>query len=406
MFSYNPYQSNYYFPYDNYYPSPSYARARALAQERAKTELRERSRALAAQQMMRDRYLVPEYEEDRNSSDEEYSSYGAGDYTPYGYAPGYGSSYDPSPRERASLQAKYRDEREKKELLRRRLAQEELIRRQQVEEAFHATRSPSPRKHTIPVRSPSPEPCPQRLPSPPHSPQASPRRRALPQQSSSPHVGLAAPIEKLNEAALTIQRAYRVHHALRAVKSLSSQFEQLRDNFQRPSKLDFQGPSSEIITIDVHCPPASIPPTSPKLAYTSTNVPLHGYVELLNRLLVALDAVESHGAREVRDMRKQVVRMVEHEASAIEQWWKNMWERRDPAAEETEGSRNDHAMDESIAICEPSAGSDATQEHVDHDDNVRVDEDTAASVTPVVDKTASPHVTPPSDEGAQSPLTL
>lgn len=137
MFSYNPYQSSYYSPYDNYYPSPSYAQTRALAQERAKAELRERSRALAAQQMMRDRYLVPEYEEDRNSSDEEYSGYGAGDYTPYGYAPGYGSSYDLSPRERAYLQAKYRDEREKKEILRRRLAQEELLRRQQAEEAFH-----------------------------------------------------------------------------------------------------------------------------------------------------------------------------------------------------------------------------------------------------------------------------
>lgn len=219
-------------------------------------------------------------------------------------------------------------------------------------------------------------------------------------------MGSAAPIEKLNEAASTIQRVYRVHHALRTVKSLSSQFEQLRDNFQRPNKLDFQGPGSEIITVDVHCPPASLPPTLPKLAYTSTNVPLHGYVESLNRLLVALDAVESHGAREVRDVRKQVVRMVEQEASAIEQWWKNMWERRDPAVEETEGSRNDHAVDESTAICEPSAASDATQEHVDHDDNMRVDEDTAASVTPVVHETASPHVTPPSDEGAQSPLAL
>ncbi len=144
MFSYNPYQSSYYSPYDDYYPS-SYARARALAQERAKAELRERSRALAAQQLMRDRYLVPEYEEDRNSSDEEYSGYSAGDYTPYGYAPGYGSSYGSpyniSPRERAYLQAKYRDEREKKEFLRRRLAQEELLCRQQAEEGSRTVSS-------------------------------------------------------------------------------------------------------------------------------------------------------------------------------------------------------------------------------------------------------------------------
>ncbi|KAF4586328.1 hypothetical protein EYR38_010603 [Pleurotus pulmonarius] len=403
MFSYNPYQPSH-SPYDNYYPSPSYARARALAQERAKAELRERSRALAAQQMMRDRYLVPEYEEDRNSSDEEYSTYGAGDYTPYGYTPGYISGYDSSyglsSRERAYLKAKYQAEREKQELVRRRLAQEELLRRQQAEESHHATRSPSP-KHTIPVRSPSPEPRLQHLPSPPLSRQPSPTRLGSPQQSSLANARLPTSVEKLNEAASIIQRVYRVHHALRTVKSLSSQFEQLRSNFQRPRKLDFQGPGSEIITVDVESPPASLPSISPKLAYTSTNVPLHGYVESLNRLLVALDAVESHGAKEVRDVRKQVVRMVELEASAIEQWWRNLWERPDAAAEENEGSRDEDAMDESPSICEP----EPAQEHVGADDNMRVD-NAEASVILAADETASPHVTPPSDEGPQSPFTI
>lgn len=260
------------------------------------------------------------------------------------------------------------------------------------------------RKHTIPVRSPSPEPCP--LPSPPHSRQASPTRQVSPQQSSSSHASLAVSIEKQNEAASTIQRVYRVHHALRTVRSLSSQFEQLRDHFQRPGKLDFQGPGGEIIAVDVQCPPASLPPTSPKLAYTSTNVPLHGYVESLNRLLVALDAVESHGAREVRDVRKQVVRMVEQEASAIEKWWKNIWERGVAAMQEAEGSRNDDAMDEGPAICEPSATSGAIQEHDDHDEPMRVDENTETPITPAVDETTSLHVTPPSDEGTQSPLAI
>jgi hypothetical protein len=66
-------------------------------------------------------------------------------------------------------------------------------------------------------------------------------------------------------------------------------------------------------------------PPSVKLAYTSTNLPIHAYNEELSRLLVALDAVESYGGKKVRRERREVVRTVEEEAGRVERLIGIVW---------------------------------------------------------------------------------
>lgn len=72
---------------------------------------------------------------------------------------------------------------------------------------------------------------------------------------------------------------------------------------------------------------SSPPPAegTPKLAFTTNNKPVHAYNEMLNRLLVNLDSVESWGERSVRERRRAVVLAVEAEASRLEQRWKAVW---------------------------------------------------------------------------------
>jgi len=65
-----------------------------------------------------------------------------------------------------------------------------------------------------------------------------------------------------------------------------------------------------------------------KLAYTTTNAPLHFYTESLSRLLVALDAIESWGVRRVRDQRRKVVRKIEEDAGLVERRVRYIWEER------------------------------------------------------------------------------
>ena len=64
---------------------------------------------------------------------------------------------------------------------------------------------------------------------------------------------------------------------------------------------------------------------TPKLAYSPTNAPLHAYEEELNRILGALDAVESNGDMGVRSARRELARAVEREAEKVERWRGVVW---------------------------------------------------------------------------------
>ena len=54
------------------------------------------------------------------------------------------------------------------------------------------------------------------------------------------------------------------------------------------------------------------------LAVTSNNVPVRAYEHALNGLLERLDAIESDGNEEVRDVRREVVREVERALEEVE----------------------------------------------------------------------------------------
>lgn len=62
-----------------------------------------------------------------------------------------------------------------------------------------------------------------------------------------------------------------------------------------------------------------------KLAYTSTNWALHQYTDALDKLLLALDAVESWGDAGVRQRRREEVKMVEREAARVDWYWREAW---------------------------------------------------------------------------------
>jgi hypothetical protein len=56
-----------------------------------------------------------------------------------------------------------------------------------------------------------------------------------------------------------------------------------------------------------------------ELAVTSNNAAVHAYEHALNGLFERLDAMESDGNEEVRDVRREVVREVERALEEVEQ---------------------------------------------------------------------------------------
>jgi len=119
---------------------------------------------------------------------------------------------------------------------------------------------------------------------------------------------------------------------MRTIKALESQFDTLKAAFVLPSTIDFQDPEGGVVSVSPLSSPSSSNDTPgqgqprAKLAYTATNVSLHTYVESLNRLLVALDGVDSWGVKDVRESRKGVVRKVEKEAEEVDELWRRVWE--------------------------------------------------------------------------------
>lgn len=171
----------------------------------------------------------------------------------------------------------------------------------------------------VPIRTPSPK---QKAPSP--KPQGTPEQ---------------------HDAARKIQDAYRAHtaraSALRTIDSHRTKFAHLKAGFRFPSSIDFAtGPSSHD-HVSVPVDPTALAALvladgvsveegrsrRPQLAYTSQNAQVHAYLEELNRLLSALDAVESGGDKEVRERRKGIVREVEAEAERVEAVVGEVWSR-------------------------------------------------------------------------------
>ncbi|KAI9058824.1 hypothetical protein FKP32DRAFT_1548446, partial [Trametes sanguinea] len=201
-------------------------------------------------------------------------------------------------------------------------------------DATPSQRAPSPKATTIPITSPrsSPKTIPE-----------SPKEKEAPKPNLPP---LDNPTPEQVAAAEKIQETYRTYsvrkQALKSIATLRKRFLNARANFTLPTTLDYETPSGDVtspdgrphttVTVD---PSAALPSPSlsaadaqdedpfkhvPKLAYTPTNAALHGYEEELNRILSALDAIESRGDAGVRAARRELARMVEREAERVERW--------------------------------------------------------------------------------------
>ncbi|KAJ7756240.1 hypothetical protein B0H16DRAFT_1539102 [Mycena metata] len=280
MFSFYPRPQSYYSPspYQTYHqPSPY---ARALAQQQQQQRARAIAQETERQRAARSRYFPEGYDYQPESDEEDYYL---------------------TPRQRAFIEAKRRQE----ALEQRRQAAARMAHENAMEQARN------PEKESTPPQSPlrrSASPSATRTPTPP--PVVSP-------PSPSP--------ELLEEAATKIQTKYRIHRSLRAISELASQFESLKSTFVNPTTIDYQAGDGTIVSVPVPATPTSAPAESAKLAFTPTNVPLHTYSELLSRLLVALDGVESRGDRGLRERRRSVVRAVEAEAARVEALWRSVW---------------------------------------------------------------------------------
>ncbi|KAI0369259.1 hypothetical protein BV20DRAFT_968119, partial [Pilatotrama ljubarskyi] len=200
--------------------------------------------------------------------------------------------------------------------------------------------SPTPAT-TIPITSPksSPKPAPAK---PQTKQQEAPKQQDVPKPKLPP---LDNPTPEQVSAAEKIQDAYRTFSArktaLKSIATLRRRFLTARANFTLPTTLDYETSSGAehpptTVTVD---PSAALPSPSlsaadqhedpfkhvPKLAYTPTNASLHAYEEELNRILSALDAVESRGDAGVRAARRELARMVEREAERVERWRGVVW---------------------------------------------------------------------------------
>jgi len=84
---------------------------------------------------------------------------------------------------------------------------------------------------------------------------------------------------------------------LTSIRAVRTQFSALESGFKFPAILDFD---------------------HSELAPTSNNAPVRAYKHALNSLLERLDAIESDGNEEVRDVRREVVREVERALEEVE----------------------------------------------------------------------------------------
>ncbi|KAJ7456900.1 hypothetical protein FB451DRAFT_1564320 [Mycena latifolia] len=284
MFSFYPSYRPQPSPY--YQPSPY---ARALAQQQEQQRARALAQEMERQRAARSRYFPNGYDYEPDSDEEDYYL---------------------TPRQRAILEARRRQE----------------VVEQRNQEAARMLRERSMKQQQTRAAETQSTPTPQSPPRRSVSPSAEkPKHTESPATSPSPQPSPSASPELLNEAATKIQTQYRIHRSFHAISELASKFETLKASFVPPTTIDFQGGEGSIVSVPVPSTSTHPPAENAKLAFTSTNVPLHTYAEHLSRLLVALDAVESRGDRGVREQRRGLARAIEGEAERFEAFWRGVW---------------------------------------------------------------------------------
>ncbi|KAI0651189.1 hypothetical protein C8Q79DRAFT_932044 [Trametes meyenii] len=288
--------------------------------------------------------------------------------------------------------------------------------------------SPTPAT-TIPITS---TPASSPKPTPPTS-HTTPAKPADLPSFSNPTAEQIAAAEK-------IQEAFRAHaarkDALKSIAALRKRFLTAKSAFTLPTALDYEVPNSpasdgrSYTTVTV-APGTALPSPSlstetdadpfehvPKLAYTPTNAPLHAYEEELNRILGALDAVESRGDAGVRAARRELVRLVEREAERVERWRGVVWcwwtgrvvEKEESAQAEESGlpgvvpEVSVESAEEQPMEVEPVVGEPTTPEHAPTELQPEPDpESTPADVPTLPTRSVAP-ISTPADALAPTPL--
>lgn len=124
----------------------------------------------------------------------------------------------------------------------------------------------------------------------------------------------ACDVTRLEEAANTIQRAFRKRASIKHISAIRSRFSTLNNSFTFPTHLTFE--SSSFVE-DLR---------RGRLAYNKENAPIHAFIDECERMLQELDAIESRGDADVREMRRNVVKTIEARLKEIEEDVKKAWD--------------------------------------------------------------------------------
>jgi hypothetical protein len=189
--------------------------------------------------------------------------------------------------------------------------------------------------------------------------------------------------EKHETAASVIQQKFRILQSLRTVSAIASEFQALKNTFEYPSVIDFQGVGTEeghISVLTTRAPSEfdkveegekeqmEVDGQLPKLAYTAVNYSVHSYVDAMERLLMRLDGVESWGDKGVRESRRSAVREIGKETVKLERFWKHTW--MDYVEKQREGvSKEGKEWEESPAELQERMEIDEEPVHVEVEDN-------------------------------------
>lgn len=191
----------------------------------------------------------------------------------------------------------------------------------------------------------------------------------------------AQDMEKMEVAAVTIQTAFRRHAALKRISAIRERFATLTSSFSLPSQLSFEADS---YTEELG---------RGKLAYNKTNTAVHAFVDGCERMLQELDAVESHGALDVREARKELVKEIEQKLRNVEEEVKKAWDAQQMSVDTTEETpviespgveRHEEANDAQSEAQEepkPAESSDSAATKPTSDIAVDTDQDHLAAVT-------------------------
>ncbi|TFK24885.1 hypothetical protein FA15DRAFT_569722, partial [Coprinopsis marcescibilis] len=253
-------------------------------------------RALAEQRARKAQWLPDEVDDDQDD-DWEYNQLG--------------------PRERM-----YLDARRRQQELERQQKDQELARKRELDSLSGFRRRSDENWYQARARSRGRSPSIPRTPTP---------KAKTPEPEAPP-----APVyvESHEHAASRIQNQYRIHRSFKAIADLEKQFDDSKSHFTFPTTIDFQKPGSEDGHISVFVSRSPDDESSAmdvdnlpegKLAFTSSNFGIHGYLESMLKLLTKLDGVESWGSKAVRTRRRDVVKKIEAEIARVDAYWKGAW---------------------------------------------------------------------------------